>query len=78
MGSKLIRETTLTEGHAASVPAPIRRRHDIRPGDKLVWTSDGERIEVEIKRKRPGAFEDFDGYDIGEPTNATEEHDEVY
>lgn len=72
------RETTVTEGHGASVPAPIRRRHDIRPGDKLVWKSDGERIEVEVKRRRRGAFEDFEPFDFGVDTDATAEHDEVF
>ena len=39
-------QTTLTRRGQTVVPAPIRRRHDIREGDRLVWLDDGENIKV--------------------------------
>lgn len=69
-------ETSVSRDLTTPIPASIRRQHDIRPGDKLVWTTDGERIVVEVKRKRPGAFADFEPFDLGEETDATADHDE--
>jgi AbrB family looped-hinge helix DNA binding protein len=39
-------QTTLTRRGQTVVPAPIRKRHDIREGDRLVWLDDGENIKV--------------------------------
>jgi AbrB family looped-hinge helix DNA binding protein len=38
--------TTLTKRAQTTVPAPIRRRHNIQPGDTLAWVDDGETIKV--------------------------------
>lgn len=78
MSASAVKETTVTEGHAASIPASIRTQLGIEPGDKLVWTAEGDRILVRVKKRRQGAFEDFEPYDLGEPTNATADHDEVH
>ncbi len=52
-------ETTVSDGGMVTVPASLRRRLDIEPGDKLRWdtTDDGE-LTVEIVRQRYGAFAD--------------------
>lgn len=38
--------TTVTKRTQTVVPAPIRRRHNIQPGDALAWIDDGEMIKV--------------------------------
>ncbi len=39
-------ETTVTEGGRTVVPADIRRRYGIGPGDRLAWFDDGSAIRV--------------------------------
>ncbi len=78
MGASPVKETTVTEGYAASIPASIRRQLGIEPGDKLVWKAEEGRILVRVKKRRQGAFQDFEPYDLGEATNATADHDEVH
>jgi len=39
-------QTTLTRRGQTVVPAPIRKRYDIREGDQLVWLDDGQTIKV--------------------------------
>ncbi len=38
--------TTLTRRGQTVVPAPIRKRYDLREGDQLVWLDDGQNIKV--------------------------------
>jgi AbrB family looped-hinge helix DNA binding protein len=38
--------TTITKRAQTVVPASIRRRHNIQPGDILAWIDDGETIKV--------------------------------
>ncbi len=38
--------TTVTKRAQTVVPAPIRRQHNIQPGDTLAWIDDGETIKV--------------------------------
>lgn len=39
-------ETTVTRRGQTVVPAEIRKRHNIKDGDKLAWLDDGETIKV--------------------------------
>ena len=39
-------QTTLTRRGQTVVPAPIRKRYDIREGDQLDWLDDGQNIKV--------------------------------
>jgi len=42
-----------------TIPADLRRRLDIEPGDKLRWNTDEEgNLSVEVVKQRYGAFED--------------------
>jgi AbrB family looped-hinge helix DNA binding protein len=44
-----------------TIPAAVRRRLDIEPGDKLRWTVDDEgNLTVEVVQQRYGAFDDDD------------------
>jgi AbrB family looped-hinge helix DNA binding protein len=39
-------ETTVTRRGQTNIPAAIRRRHDIKEGDRIAWLDDGETIRV--------------------------------
>ncbi len=54
-------ETKVSDRGMVTIPAALRQRADIEPGDKLRWevTDDGE-LRVEVRRQRYGAFEDDD------------------
>jgi len=39
-------KTTMTSGGRTTVPAAIRRRHGIQPGDHVAWLDDGTTITV--------------------------------
>ncbi|MCL9814754.1 AbrB/MazE/SpoVT family DNA-binding domain-containing protein [Natranaeroarchaeum aerophilus] len=53
-------ETKVSDRGMVTIPASLRRRLDIEPGDKLRWNVDGEDLSVKIVRQRYGAFEDDD------------------
>ena len=54
-------ETTVSDRGMVTIPAALRRRLDIEPGDKLRWTADDEgTLSVEVVKQRYGAFEDDD------------------
>jgi len=69
--------TTINDHYSVTVPAAIRNRLDIQPGDKLDWTvtDDGD-LTVEVVKQRYGAFDGFEAADMGK-TNAAEDHDAV-
>ena len=65
-------ETTVSDRGMVTIPADLRRRLDIEPGDKLRWTTDEDgSLSVEIVHQREGVFDDFEPVDAGE-TNAVE------
>jgi len=43
--------TKVSKGYQVVVPAPIRKKHGIEPGDELVWEEEGREIRV-VPRKR--------------------------
>lgn len=65
-------ETTVSERGMVMIPAELRRRLNIEPGDKLRWTTveDGE-LFVEFVHQREGVFNDFKPVDARE-TNAVQ------
>ena len=65
-------ETKVSDRGMVTIPADLRRRLDIEPGDKLRWTTDEQgNLSVEIVHQREGVFDDFEPVDVGE-TNAVE------
>jgi AbrB family looped-hinge helix DNA binding protein len=67
-------ETTVTDRYAVTVPAVIRERLDVEPGDKLRWAvSDDGELTVEVVKQRRGVFEDFEPADLGD-TDAAADH----
>ena len=54
-------ETTVSDRGMVTIPAALRRRLDIEPGDKLRWSADDEGdLSVEVVKQRYGAFDDDD------------------
>ena len=59
-------ETTVSDGGMVTIPAALRRRLDIEPGDKLRWTTDGKgNLSVEVVKQHCGAFDDFEPVQMG-------------
>jgi len=54
-------ETTVSDRGMVTIPADLRRRLDIEPGDKLQWETDEDgNLSVEVVQQRYGAFTDDD------------------
>lgn len=67
-------ETTVNGSYSVTVPADVRDRVDLEPGDKLRWTVDDDgRLVAEVIRERYGVFEGVDPIKGGEETNSVEE-----
>jgi len=65
-------ETTVSDRGMVTIPAALRQRLDIEPGDKFRWAADEDgALSVEVVHQREGVFDDFDPVDAGE-TNAVE------
>lgn len=77
MAAPATKETVVTQGYLASIPAAIRRTLGIEPGDTLVWHVEGSHLRVRVRKRREGGFADFKPFDFGRRTDATAEHDEV-
>ena len=59
-------ETRVGDSGVVTIPAALRRRLDIEPGDKLRWSTDEDgNLTVEVVRQRYGAFEDFEPVSMG-------------
>jgi len=59
-------ETKISDRGMVTIPADLRRRLDIEPGDKLRWGADEEgNLSVEVVKQRYGAFDDFKGVPMG-------------
>ncbi|QKG92031.1 AbrB/MazE/SpoVT family DNA-binding domain-containing protein [Halorubrum salinarum] len=59
-------ETTVNDSGMVTIPANLRRRLDIEPGDKLRWTTDNEgNLSVEVVKQHYGAFDDFEPVQMG-------------
>ena len=54
-------ETMITDRGMVTIPDVLRRRLDIKAGDKLRWAVDDEgELTVEVVKQRHGAFDDFE------------------
>jgi AbrB family looped-hinge helix DNA binding protein len=59
-------ESTVTENYAATIPASVRARLDVEPGDKLRWTAtDDGSLRVKVVRQRAGALDEFEPEPMG-------------
>ena len=67
-------ETKVSDRGMVTIPASLRRRLDIEPGDKLRWNADDEgNLSVEVVKQRYGAFDDFEPVPMG--GGGSETHD---
>lgn len=67
-------ETTVSDRGMVTIPATLRRRLDIEPGDKLRWEADeAGNLSVEVIKQRYGAFDDFEPVLMG--GGGSETHD---
>jgi AbrB family looped-hinge helix DNA binding protein len=59
-------ETKVSDRGMVTIPASLRDRLDIEPGDKLRWSvdEDGD-LAVEVVQQRYGAFDDFEAVPMG-------------
>jgi len=48
----MISKTKVSKGHLTVVPKHVRKSLDVREGDILEWTADGERAVVRPRRRR--------------------------
>jgi AbrB family looped-hinge helix DNA binding protein len=59
-------ETKVSDRGMVTIPADLRRRLDIEPGDKLRWDVDDEGdLSVEVVKQQYGAFDDFEPVPMG-------------
>lgn len=59
-------ETTVSDRGMVTIPASLRQRLDIEPGDKLRWHVDEEgSLEVAVVKQQYGAFDDFEPVPMG-------------
>lgn len=78
MSHEIEDETTVNESYSVTVPAAVRREADVDAGDKLRWRVDDDgTLSVEIVKQGYGAFSALDPADIGESTDAADDHDLV-
>lgn len=78
MSNEVEDETTVNESFSVTVPAAVRRAAGVEAGDKVRWSVDEDgSLSVELVKQRYGAFSDLDPVDIGESTDAAEDHDFV-
>jgi len=71
-------ETTINESFSVTVPAAVRQRAGVEAGDKLRWqVDDGGTLAIELVKQQYGAFSELEPVDIGEPSDAAEDHDLV-
>jgi len=67
-------ETKVSDRGMVTIPADLRRRLDIEPGDKLRWKTDEEgNLSVEVVKQRYGAFDGFEPVSMG--GDGSETHD---
>jgi antitoxin component of MazEF toxin-antitoxin module len=76
MSSDGIDTESKVSGNQANIPARVRRELDIDDGDHLRWhLEDDGSVRVTVVHQRRGTFDDFEGYDGDEETDAANDHD---
>ena len=58
-------ETTVSDRGGVTIPAEVRERLDIEPGDKIRWTVEDGDVRVEVVHQREGVFDDFEPAPMG-------------
>lgn len=67
-------ETKITDRWTVTVPASVRQRLDVQPGDKIRWhVTEGGAVDVDVIQQRYGAFDDFEAASLD--ASAPDDHD---
>ena len=66
--------STVTDSYGVDIPADVRDRLDVRPGDEVRWTVEGGELRLEVVHERDGTLSGLDPVDMGE-TNAVADAD---
>ena len=78
MSHEVENETMVNESYSVTVPAAVRAEAGVEAGDKIRWHVDADgNLSVELVKQQYGAFSQLEPVDIGEPTDAAEDHDLV-
>ena len=78
MSHEVEAETTVNESYSVTVPAAVRQEAGVEAGDKIRWHVDGDGDRsIELVKQRYGAFSRLEPVDVGESTDAAEDHDLV-
>lgn len=76
MPHEIERETTITEQFSVTIPSPVWRAASIEAGDTIRWQVDDDgSLSVELRRQQYGVFDHLNAVDIGESTDAANDHD---
>lgn len=76
MSEEVEDETTVNDSYSVTVPAAVRDKAGVEAGDKLRWrVEDDGTLSVEVIKQRYGVFSELEPVDIGESTDAAEDHD---
>jgi len=71
-------ETTVNESYSVTVPAAVRQEAGVEAGDKIRWHVDEDgNLSIKLVKQQYGVFSQLEPVDIGEATNAAEDHDLV-
>ena len=71
-------ESRINNRFSVTIPPALRREAGVEPGDTIRWrVDDAGSLSVELCRQHYGAFDDLDAVDIGEPTDAADDHDKI-
>lgn len=69
-------ETTVNDSYSVTVPAAVRREAGVEAGDKIRWHVDDDgSLSIKLVKQHYGAFSGLEPVDVGEPTDAAEDHD---
>jgi len=78
MSHEVENETTVNESYSVTVPAAVRQEAGVEAGDKIRWQVDEDgTLAVKLVKQQYGAFSELEPVDIGEPTDAADDHDLV-
>lgn len=76
MSPEIEDETTVNDSYSVTVPAAVRREAGVEAGDKIRWHVDDEgALSIRLVKEHYGAFSQLEPVDVGESTDAAEDHD---
>jgi bifunctional DNA-binding transcriptional regulator/antitoxin component of YhaV-PrlF toxin-antitoxin module len=69
---------SVNESYSITVPAAVRREAGVEAGDKIRWYVDEDgALSIKLVKQHYDALSQLEPVDIGEPTDAANDHDLV-